>query len=460
MAMINNPFSYMLSVFDPDLFFGRDQDLVPILRGMSSREPRSFALHGVKTIGKTSLIQYLLHPDGAQAKLGSNLEEFGVNQAKRIESVYLDCYAISSEDVFSLLCRELSRSKGANSNVIPNLEEINALNHAQSKELLYEILTSAELRGVRYMICLDHFDSAFETMSYDDDIFLRGLTQRHAFVIATERQLPELRQARHHTSPLIGVLRPRNIGLLTEAEATRLIEVPAEGVSAPFLPSEVAFLLKLGGRQPYLLAVVCEYFFNFRLQYPSIKDFSNLDASARQQLLLQLETLPTVNELFSFLADRINVHELDVLRKIGAGKSLDMDREQMAIRELIKKCLIYENILEGQYFVFSDLFGSYLLRQKAGKAALQTNRVIEHLSPLDRKLFENLIAHPNEIRLMDDLLREVWGSPDASKRALEGAIHRIRLKVQELEGTRWEYIENVRGKGYKYTPQPPERELG
>jgi DNA-binding response OmpR family regulator len=56
----------------------------------------------------------------------------------------------------------------------------------------------------------------------------------------------------------------------------------------------------------------------------------------------------------------------------------------------------------------------------------------------------------------EELLAEIWGTADipAHKRKLEAAIHRVRTRIQEVDGSGWKYIENVRGKGYRYVPRP------
>ena len=76
------------------------------------------------------------------------------------------------------------------------------------------------------------------------------------------------------------------------------------------------------------------------------------------------------------------------------------------------------------------------------------------LSPLDGRLFAYLQARPNETCTFRQLLAEFWeGAEPSNKRGLEAAVHRIRTVIQDTVDTDWDYIQNVRGVGYKYVPK-------
>jgi len=119
--------------------------------------------------------------------------------------------------------------------------------------------------------------------------------------------------------------------------------------------------------------------------------------------------------------------------------------------------LIYYDVGERCYRVFSELFRRFVLyeyqaTQQPGICAM--GEVTDGLAPLDKKLFDYLKTRPNVICTFEELLQEVWGEPNASKRGLEAAIHRIRNRIKQLDNTGWEYIRNVRGLGYEYRPLP------
>ena len=68
MNLRDNPFSRMLAAYDPRLFFGREQALTRILQGIGAAQPTSFSIVGIRTIGKTSLLRYLIDPQGARER--------------------------------------------------------------------------------------------------------------------------------------------------------------------------------------------------------------------------------------------------------------------------------------------------------------------------------------------------------------------------------------------------------
>lgn len=457
MNQISNPFSQLLVAFVPDRFFGRRADIEPILYGVSASEPRSFAIHGLKTIGKTTLLKYLGEPRGALTKYAPLLIEYGPGRTNELAFRYIDFYNIENNAVLPKLYKELVEAKEIreilDSDFVTPLET--DADKSTTKAALQKVLQALRNENVRLVICLDHFDKAFRSMAYEDDVFLRNLTKDHAFIIASEKSLSELRQDPFKTSPLINVLIPRNIGLLTETEARELIETPAQQIECPFAAVEADFLLQMAGRQPYLLTISCEFLFNLRAQHPAMTTLLANDESVRQQIMLQLEALPIVTELFLFSWNQLQEYERNTLAKVAGGDPLDREKDHLALKSLSQKALIDENLQPGKYRIFSELFCNYVRQQRQPRRTGGVEEIASDLTPLDRKLFEYFLAHPNQVCTFEELLTNVWGDPTLSKRGLEAAIHRLRTKMQDVEMTDWDYIQNVRGKGYQYTPKPP-----
>lgn len=457
MTQVSNPFSPLLVTFRPDRFFGRRSDIELILYGISAPEPRSFAVHGLKTIGKTTLLKYLGEPRGALTQYASLLLEYGPGRTGQLVFKRIDFYNITGSEVLPTLYKALIGSKeiyeSLATDLITDLPE--GADKSAIKTALLKILPALRTEHVRLVICLDHFDKAFQSMAYEDDVFLRNLTQDHAFIIATEKSLVELRKNIFRTSPLINVLISRNIGLLTEPEARELIETPAREVEPPLTEVEVTSLMQMAGRQPYLLIIACEFFFNLRVQYPELRSIPATEERVRSQLLLQMEALPAVTELFRFFWGQvIEEYEQNTLLKIATGGPLDEENDSLALKSLSQKALIEEDLEAGNYPLFSELFRNYLRQQRQPRRSGGIEAIASSLSPLDRKLLEYFLARPDQVCTFEELLTEVWGDPTQSKRALEAAVHRLRTKFQDVEMTDWEYIQNIRGIGYQYTPKP------
>ncbi len=460
-----NPFSSMLIAFDPERFFGRSLYISQIAQGVSALTPRSFVIHGIKTIGKTSLLKYLCDPKGARARYPHLWPQHDLGD--RLKILYLDFYAVEGEAVLPTLYEQLvhlETIREAATRVIPPTgEEVTGPpSPEEAKGRLRQLFRAFHEEKTRLVLCLDHFDSAYRSMKYDDDVFLRSLANLHSFVLATEKKLPELRQDAQRTSPLLNILVPRNLGLLTEAEARELIQTPIQEPDLRFQEAEIAFLLKNAGRQPYLLTIACEFLFDLRFQYPRIRQLlgdpkqNGQKRKIQQQVLTQMEALPTVTDLFVFFWNRLEEPEQELLRKIAAnrGRAIDSEKEQLALNSLRQKALIDDNPEDGRPRIFSELFRRYVLRQTPRRRSME--EVAETLAPLDRKLFKYLLARPNQVCTFEELLIAVWGDADvaAHKRKLEAAIHRVRTKIEEINGPGWKYIENVRGEGYRYVPKP------
>jgi hypothetical protein len=448
-----NPFARLLVSFEPQMFIGRALDVRTILLGVSSDEPRSFALHGVRTIGKTTLLKFLAHEHGARDRYRSTLVHYGVGGDRTLKCVYINTYQLDGSAVLRAIYDELLRL----GLIRPADEDLSADNAEQT--LLKETLLT-QLRAKYYnakerlVICLDHFDKAFSSLKLADDAFLRSLTNYQSFVFATEQRLAELRRDSNYVSPLVNVLSPRTIGLLTETEAFELVEKPAAKAAAPFSREEAQFLVALGGRQPYLLATLCDQYFAMRSENPELSGLLP-ELRTRQHVLAQVEASAPVEELFKFFwglltdGQETSSREQETLFRIATGQEVNLDRDKVAINRLLQLALIYDNLEAGRYCVFAELFGNYV-RRSLGTGIAQLG---ESLAPLDRRLFEYLLERPNQVCSIEELFNEVWGSASTNKRPLEAAIHRIRSKIQEFDAG-WDYIQNVRGQGYQYVPKP------
>ncbi|MCK6630101.1 MAG: winged helix-turn-helix domain-containing protein [Anaerolineae bacterium] len=456
-----NPFALMLVSLTPEYFFGRQADIELILEGVSAIEPRSFSIHGIKTIGKTSLLKYLCDPKGARVKYGANLLNYGLNSLTELEFVYVDCYGVdNSIKMFNAVYRELQKlGVHQGKEIIQNsintfpIFESDLENKPKIKQNLGKVLEDLRAKNTRLVICLDHFSRAFYNLENEDHLFLRSLTREQSFIIATEKSLPEIR-GHGLESPLFGVLMPRNIGLLLDNEARELIQNPTKQMDFTFTPPEIEFLLKTAGCQPYLLTKACEFLFNLLNRYAEVRKELPKNERMQQQVRLEMEVLPAIAELFPLFWDQLEPNQRETLSKIALAEgSVDLETEQPALNTLRRKSLIYHHLLEGKYYVFSELFRAYVLRQNQPRRKDSIEEISAGLARIDRKLFEYLVARPNQICKFDELLNEVWGDSTTTKRSMEAAIHRLRTVLQRVEGNKWGYIRNVRGIGYQYMPK-------
>jgi len=78
------------------------------------------------------------------------------------------------------------------------------------------------------------------------------------------------------------------------------------------------------------------------------------------------------------------------------------------------------------------------------------------LSTLEFKLLYHLASHPRHVFNRDRLLDEVWGRDRfVTPRTVDVHIRRLREKI-ETQPNRPEFLQTVRGSGYRFSPQPQE----
>jgi two-component system phosphate regulon response regulator PhoB len=80
------------------------------------------------------------------------------------------------------------------------------------------------------------------------------------------------------------------------------------------------------------------------------------------------------------------------------------------------------------------------------------------LSTLEFKLLHFLASNPRRIFSRDRLLDEVWGRDRfVTPRTVDVHIRRLRQKIETQAGHP-QYIQTVRGAGYRFSPAPSEED--
>ena len=446
--IVNNPFSEMLVSLSSRRFFGRATLLREILQGVSGPVPRSFALSGQRLLGKTSLLRFLGERPGAMARHGSALLDYGPGHEGELSFLYLNFYKQDGETVLPTLQRSLQQHH-------EKLGLHMKWGGEAQQDLAQGLRELQREKKTRLVFCLDHFDQAYRTLPDLADLTLRSLSELAAFILTTEDSLFELRPHATRTSPIYGVLLQRNLELLAPIEAAELVSAPPAQAGDPFGPPEQELLLQAAGRHPYLLTLAGEFQFSLRLQHPEIRALlagPQIEPALTNRLRQQLAGLPPVQDIFSYYWGRLDAGQQKTLFQVTQpGASPDGD-DLPALVALQRRSLVTDDPLSGSYRPFCELFHMYVQQQMAGATAQTAS---EYLSPLDRRVFERLKTSPAQLFTRETLLQEFWpGRPEKeARRGLEAVLHRVRgeLKKQDPD---WEYIENVRGSGYRYNPRP------
>ncbi len=453
-AYARNPFARMLTGYQRDRFYGRDGEVKLIFDSVTApHHPKSLVFQGMRTIGKTTLLRYLCDRHGPLLA-----PTYGDAPTVQIAPAYVDCYLYKGDEVFLPMLHAVYDSREAASAVASGRHEddIPPADAPKSdiKAALGRALDVLSDGGARMVFCLDHFDRAFLSLADEDDFFMRALTERHAFVIATERTTADLQAARAgaalHSSAFLNILTPRNLGLLSDADAHRLVTEPLRGETIRFTERDLDFLLDVGGRHPYLLTICAEFLFERRRRVGGAHDEVLPESDAdRAWIALEIAARPSVKELFALQYRDLGEGPRRVLGRLAAGEPVDPLANWTAVETLLNGALIVQDPATGRYRPYTSLLRSELAAGGRAQGGIDLDAVARDLTPLDRKLLAHLRQHAGEVCGFEDLLMAVWGDRGASKRGLEAAVHRLRGRLAEAGEPETDSIQNVRGRGYR-----------
>jgi hypothetical protein len=440
----------MLATFAPDTFIGRHAEVETIFQGICAETPRSIVLHGRRMIGKTTLLRYLSHPDGAMEHYKQFAGAYAPHQKNQLWFIYADMYNVVGDGIITTLYSNLVKNKHVSQALGVEFDTEISCDKSTIKRIVRNTCQEVQDKNTRLVFCIDHFDKAYTSLKIEDDIFLRSLVTYQAFIYVTDKSLPELRPSNQRFSPLYNILLPREIGLLNDTEAREIFAIATEENLPKFTAEDADFLLAATGNHPYLLSLACEYLYNLYLENIKLQSILPQSEKAREQVRFEILSLPAVQEIFAFYWDELEAihrHHLMELARIPQLKASD----QGMINVLRKKGLVKIDLIKDQANLFSELFRMYILEQKNNtRRNLEINAL--DLPQLDQKLLEYLQAKPDQVCTFDELLSNIWEDPEATRGSLDAAIHRVRRKLKDVSGIDWVYIDNVRGVGYKYAP--------
>ncbi|MBC8172119.1 MAG: winged helix-turn-helix domain-containing protein, partial [Anaerolineae bacterium] len=449
--------------YNPARFYGRENEITSILQVITATDPGGHAIYGLRTIGKTTLLKYLKDRNGALKKYANFVNvEYRPGGDKSLLFVYLNFHIFTEgESVFYLMLEQLAEELEnedlthivqlpAYADETPRQELVNALRRT---------LQRLNNQRIRVVFLFDDFDVPLKTLDNHDDGLLRTLSDYAALIIVTEEPISELRPDFGQSSPLLGILRPDSIGLLSEIAARELIHHPLEAADTQYASDEENFLIQTAGRQPFLLTAACELYFETRIEAPGEPDITHaFQVQFRNRLASQLHVMRVLQSTWN----RLKPYEHRTLYALYSGSELDLtgDRGNLAAR-LEKKGLTYRDARNNDYHLFSLLFGEFVQQvYDQGEAKtlipsiLPARPSLEGLTPIETALLRYFTAHADQVCTFEELLDTVWEDGEKSKRALEAAVHRLRKSLQPDEA-----IKSVRGIGFKFVTPASQRTI-
>jgi hypothetical protein len=263
----DNPYSYNLPT-EPEMFFGRRNNLEIILRDLTSIPGDSIALIGGRRMGKTSLLEMLSH----------RLEEQAAdpNQSLLLLPIFLDMISLDPEGLTSFF---YTVQQSLQSLLVDKLniqledttglaEQPTAHNFARLLERWGRVVMTEHGHPLRIILLLDECDWIAEQLWSSDlssalRFLLVGRKTRSLLKVVMAGSYKFLTQVSQYGSPLRNILKYHTLQVLNEQDSRDLITKPTDGI-----PSEeiIQTVIKQSGGHPFLLQYLMFYLWDYGLE--------------------------------------------------------------------------------------------------------------------------------------------------------------------------------------------------
>jgi tRNA A-37 threonylcarbamoyl transferase component Bud32 len=249
--MSRNPYLNRVAIKDPAQFFGRSREVSKIFSRLTASRPQSISIVGERRIGKSSLLNYVNHPqvrdrylDQPDAYIFAFID---LQQKRRITP------AEFFKELFVLLAKETGDESLTAQE--PTFDAVRAQ------------LERFRRRSLKLIVLLDEFDAITTNRAFDLEFysFLRSIANNYdvAYVTSSARDLQEL----CHTqliadSPFFNIFTNVFLRAFTRKEATDLIARPSAEAGLP-LEGYARRITEVAGYFPYFLQIACSAYFDY-----------------------------------------------------------------------------------------------------------------------------------------------------------------------------------------------------
>ncbi len=261
----DNPYQYLKPIHEPGCFYGRPAAVNNTLNLLSHLQ--SLSLIGPPSIGKTSMLHYIAHPDV--------LRKFDLDSNQYI-FIYLDGKILRGLSQADFYRRLLDETRAC---ILQAGLEIAFSSLAEQTPITYSAFFD-ELEAITYHdLKLIFLFDAFESISQNealDAAFFTGLRAiagnlEVAYVTASEHNLFDLTYTEDMLgSPFFNIFTTIRIGLFDQNETYSLITEPSSAAGITFSAETVDFIVTLAGHHPLFIQTACFYAFNRQSQKGSL----------------------------------------------------------------------------------------------------------------------------------------------------------------------------------------------
>ena len=375
--MASNPFTYGNPISEPTRFFGREREVDQVFSRLRNDEFESSSIVGDRRIGKTSLLNYISHPE-VRGKFGLESPQYAF--------VYADLQMVDSATTPTRLWQRLLRhlERQCQDATVKECVHKTAAAEPLDTFTLDELFEDLDNRGQHVVFLLDEFEQVTTNSNFGPEFFyaLRSLAIHHklALITSSRRELIELCHSdKIRSSPFFNIFANINVSLLLPADAQRLLSEPLTRTDFSFSPTEVQFLLDIAGPHPYFLQAACYFMFEGHVE--------QLDPEARMEFVrtaFRAEAAPHLSDYWHNSGD----YEKTALTAIalleregkGAGRSFRVHdllelctRSEQTITHLEKRGLVIT--AGGRSALFNSSLGGWIVSEL--RAALKEEQTYE-----------------------------------------------------------------------------------
>ena len=254
-----NPFTYGNPISDPERFVGRRREVEQIFMRLRTPEFESSSIVGERRSGKTSLLNYIAHPDAVR--------QYGLNPETYL-FVYLDLEMITSTSTPTRLYQYMLRriaSKVQNEALKKEIRDVSQYENIDTYDLA-ELLDSMEDEGLHIVLLIDEFENVGDNANFGPDFYygLRSLAIHHdlALITSTRVDLVEIAHSDAvRSSPFFNIFATINLQPFSQEDIQEMLKSYLEDTSISFDEAGVEHVLTLSGRVPFFVQMALQFLF-------------------------------------------------------------------------------------------------------------------------------------------------------------------------------------------------------
>ena len=337
--MPRNPYLNRVAIKDPEQFFGRAREVSKIFSRIGASRPQSISVVGERRIGKSSLLNFINHPEVRQRYLDrSETYAFAFIDLQQKRRLTLTEFF---KELFALLGKETGDKSLAK--------------QQPSFDALRGVLEGFRRDGRKLIVLFDEFDAITTNQAFDLEFysFLRSIANNYdvAYVTSSARDLQEL----CHTqliadSPFFNIFTNVFLRAFTRSEAYELIIRPSAEAGVP-LEGYARRIIEIAGYFPYFLQIACSAYFDHLSENEGKLDREEVEATFLDEAKGQ----------FRFIWDHLSDSFRRSIRESIENGRVEKEHEH-----------IYEDLKRAGYFIqddrgpriFSTLFSSVISRPR------------------------------------------------------------------------------------------------